>query len=153
MNLSFYRICILALLLISGLYYTTLFSILLMTWSECVECDAYIAWILTSISGAITCSQILIGAYLLFDNGPSRLVSSYDSHKYIKRSYLMTIMNFALIGLNIYHLWVIPKKCQFELDNMFCVLLFINLAMGFLFVSFFLSIVFYYKYYNTEPLL
>lgn len=149
----FYRIYILCLLFICSVYYTALFSILLMTWGECVDCDAYDIWILASISGAMTCSQIMVGVYILFDHGPSNLVSIYDSHKYITRSYFMAVINVALIGLNIYNLLIVHNKCQFELDNMFCVLLFINVAMGILFVSFFLSIVFYYKYYNTEPLL
>ena len=153
MNLLCYRLYIITLFFISSIYYTSLFSILLMTWGECVDCDAYDTWILTSISGAITCSQILIGVYILFDHGPSNLVSIYDSRKYIRRSYLMAIINVALIGLNIYNLFVVQNKCPFELDNMFCVLLFINIAMGVIFVLFFLSIVVYYKYYNTEPLL
>ena len=150
----FYKLCFIFILVCLSLYYLTIFTILFMTFGECVDCKAYREWIMTCISSGINCIQIIVGPYLICENSCSDLISIYNQQKHINRGYLLLILNTILVGVNVYTILSIPTNCTFEVDNLFIILLFINIVVEIMLAL--IVIVFISKIYNynqTETLL
>ena len=147
-----HNLFILFLLLCGSGYYLSIFSILFMTWGECFDCGAYNQWIMASVTSGITCIQIIVGTYLiceLYENWISR----YNREVYVNNGYMLVILNVMLVSLNLYTILSIPNHCHFELDNLFNILLYMNIAMEVILVLFVLIYMMKIHHYNQSETL